>query len=162
MATQAATPAWPAGLQGKPDAHAWRFNQRRDSFLFGGVAIAILLLPAIELITMWDRVVELAGHDFNLNLDAARRWLDGGPFYPPSQLAEVFVDDGDRILYPPTSLLLFGPLAALPRGLAAILWWAFPIAALAWQVIRMRPQPIAWPFLALCVAWPATLLSFAV
>ena len=130
--------------------------------VFGGVSLLFLLVPAIEVLSQPVRVQEIAAHDFNLNLGAAERWLNGEPFYPPSQLAEPFTDDGDRILYPPTALLLFGPLAAIPRGLAAVLWWGLPIAALAWQVVRLRPQPIVWPFLALCVAWPPTVLSFVV
>lgn len=162
MAARAVAPAWPAGHLGKPGALVWRFDRRRDAVFLGGIALAILLVPAIELVTTWGRVTELAGRDFNLYLDAARRWLDGGPFYPPSQLTEVFPDDGNRILYPPTALVLLGPLAAMPRGLAAVLWWLFPITALGWQLVRMRPRPIAWPFLAMCVAWPPTLLSFAV
>ena len=139
-----------------------RFSRRRDTLVFGGLALAILLLPAMELFTMRARVMELAGHDFTISIDAARRWLDGGAYYPASQLSGPFVDDHQRILYPPTALLLFGPLAALPRSIAAVLWFGFPFLALAHQWIRLRPRPIVWPFLALCVAWPPTLLSFAV
>ena len=46
--------------------------------------------------------------------------------------------------------------------LAAAIWWAVPIGALAWQAIRLRPRPIVWPFLAICVAWPPNVLALVV
>jgi hypothetical protein len=138
------------------------FARRRDAVALGLVALAIVLVPVRDLILGQSRLPELWAHDFGLYLDAASRWLAGGPYYPPEQLTGPVIDDGNRILYPPTTLWLFGPLALLPRGLAAILWWAFPIAALAHQVRHFRPRPIVWPFVAICLAWPPTLLTLLV
>lgn len=138
------------------------FSRRRDAVVLGLVAVAILLIPVADLIGTWPRAVELWGHDFHLYLDAASRWLSGGPYYPPEQLTQPMVDDGNRILYPPTALWVFGALAVLPRDIAALIWWAFPVAALTLQIIRLRPLPIVWPFIAICVAWPPTVLTIVV
>jgi hypothetical protein len=162
VATRAVVPARLADRLGWPDPRAWRFDRRRDAVVLGAVAVAILLVPLRDLVNAWPSVVFYSGHDFNLYLDAAGRWLGGGPFYPPAQLERPFVDDGRAILYPPTALLLLGPLAAIPREIAAVLWIGFPVVVLVWQAIRMRPRPIVWPFLALCLAWPPTLLTLAV
>ena len=55
------------------------------------------------------------GKDVALYRDAASRWLAGGPFYEPRQLAGPYeVAHGD-ILYPPVGLWLFVP-AADPAG----------------------------------------------
>ena len=139
-----------------------RFSRRRDAVVLGSVALALLLLPVRDLILGQARLPELWAHDFGLYLDAAARWLGGGHYYPPEQLTGPVVDDGNRIVYPPTALWLFGPLAVLPRGLAAFVWWAFPLAALVFQAYRLRPRPIVWPFVALCLAWPPTLLTIVV
>jgi hypothetical protein len=138
------------------------FGRRRDAVVLGFVALAILLFLVRDLVVGQARLPVLWAQDFGLYLDAAARWLAGGPYYPPEQLTSPLVDDGNRILYPPTALWLFGPLAVLPRGLAALAWWAFPIGAMAYQVVRLRPQPIVWPFIAICVAWPPTLLTILV
>ena len=139
-----------------------RFGRRRDAVVMGTVALAILLLPIRDLILGQARLPELWAHDFGLYLGAATRWLAGGHYYPPEELTRPLVDDGNRILYPPTALWLFGPLALLPRAAAAALWWGFPVGALAFQAYRLRPRPIVWPFVALCLAWPPTLLTIVV
>ena len=138
------------------------FRRGRDAFILGFVSIGILLFPLRELVEGWPRVVAMAGYDMDMYLDGAARWLGGGSFYAPSQFAGPYDDTGQVILYPPTALWLLAPLAALPRGLAGVVWVGLPIAVLAWQWIRFRPGPIAWPFLALVVAWPPTLLTLAV
>ncbi|HLY12729.1 MAG TPA: hypothetical protein VKR24_00135, partial [Candidatus Limnocylindrales bacterium] len=52
-------------------------------------------------------------------------------------------------------LLLFVPFTFLP----AVLWWVLPAGAVVFALARLRPQPIVWPFLALCLAWPPTLVK---
>jgi len=42
---------------------------------------------------------------------------------------------------------------------AAILWWAIPVGITGWAIWRLRPRPESWPVLALCIAWPTTLLK---
>ena len=91
--------------------------------------------------------------DFDLYRAATSRWLAGGPFYEPWQLAGPYDVRHGAILYPPVALYLFVPFTVLP----AALWWALPLSVTAWAIWRLRPGPAAWPLLALCVAWPPTL-----
>ncbi len=51
--------------------------------------------------------------------------------------------------------MLFVPFTFLP----AVLWWLVPAAAVVWCVASLRPRPIVWPVLALCLAWPPTLVK---
>jgi hypothetical protein len=126
--------------------------------VFGAVAVFFLIPPAAELVDAGNRLSEIWGVDYRLYTDAARRWFEGGMFYPADQFTGPFVDDGKRILYPPTALLLFVPFAFLPP----VLWWAIPAAVAVWQMARFRPSPVVWPFLAMCVAWSPTPLTIAV
>jgi hypothetical protein len=103
------------------------------------------------------------GVDLRLYLDATQRWLAGGPFYQPYQLAGPYEIQAGDILYPPVALWLFVPFAVVAASplepLALGLWWAIPLGLTAWAVWRLRPAPFAWPLIALCVAWPTTLLK---
>lgn len=140
--------------------HVAAFARPQDRAFLGLLSAAILVVPLVTL-TTFPRP-DLIGYDFATNLNAASEWLAGRSFYPEAQLAGPFVDDGRVILYPPTALLLFAPLAMLPSELAAVLWLGFPVLALGWQFYRLRPAPIVWPFLAIVLAWPATTLSMVV
>jgi hypothetical protein len=91
----------------------------------------------------------LVGDDFALYRDAAARWLAGGQFYPPSQLAAPWTISGGAILYPPVSLWLFAPFTVLP----GILWWAIPALAVGWALWRLRPGPLAWPVMAFLIGF---------
>ena len=95
------------------------------------------------------------GVDFLLYRDAAARWLAGGSYFEPYQLAGPYPITAGDVLYPPVALWLFVPFTVLP----AVLWWAVPIGVTAWAVWRLRPEPAWWPLIALCVAWPTTLLK---
>ena len=99
------------------------------------------------------------GVDFALYRDVAARWLAGGPYFEAYQLAGPYDIRAGDVLYPPVGLLLFVPFAVLPAAVAWPLWWGIPLAATAWAVSRLRPRPAVWPLLALCVAWPTTLLK---
>jgi hypothetical protein len=98
-----------------------------------------------------------AAGDYELYVGVARRWLGGGDFYQPWQLAGPYRvwDPYGAVLYPPIALWLFALFTVLP----AVLWWAVPMSAVAWTVWRHRPDPRAWPILALCVAWPPTIVK---
>jgi hypothetical protein len=76
------------------------------------------------------------GHDFELYLDATRRWLAGGPFYHPYQLAGPYPIVAQEVLYPPVALWLFVPFTMLP----ALAWWA-PVAIVGAIVWAQRPTP---------------------
>ena len=93
------------------------------------------------------------GIDFTLYMDATRRWLGGGSFYHPYQLAGPYEIQHGDVLYQPNSLILFVPFTVLP----AILWWVIPLGTTVWAMVKLRPSIIAWPFIAFCLAWPPTL-----
>jgi len=84
---------------------------------------------------------------------AAERWLAGGSFYEPYQLAGPYPIDRFEILYPPVLLVVLVPFTFLP----ASLWWGIPLGLTAWALLRLRPAPVAWPLLALCLVWPPTI-----
>ena len=102
-----------------------------------------------------DPLEQAVGIDFALYRDVAARWLAGGPFYEPHQLAGPYVVAHGDILYPPVGLWLFVPFTVLP----AFLWWAIPAALTVWAIARVRPRPAVWPLMALCLAWPTTPLK---
>jgi hypothetical protein len=55
-------------------------------------------------------------------------------------------------LYPP----IVGPVFAIWRLLPAALWWAIPIAILAYAFVRWRPALWAWPLMLAALIWPNT------
>jgi hypothetical protein len=116
---------------------------------------AMLLLPVLFVLAIPDPLEQDFGIDFALYRDVAARWLAGGPFYEPRQLAGPYeVAHGD-VLYPPVGLWLFVPFTVLPM----VLWWAVPAAVTTWGIWRVRPRPAVWPLMALCLAWPTTPLK---
>ena len=90
-----------------------------------------------------------AGIDYELYMNATTRWMHGGYFYEPYQLAGPYVISHGDILYPPVALLLFAPFTFLP----AALWWAIPLATTMLVLVRLRPSVFVWPLLAACVGW---------
>jgi hypothetical protein len=120
------------------------------------VSLAILAFPAIDVLRAAAKPAfnGYAGIDYVMYMDAARRWLDGGSYFHPYQLAGPYSLQMGDVLYPPNALLLFVPFALMPALVSAIMWWAVPLGATAAMVWRLRPSPVAWPFLALCVFWP--------
>lgn len=120
-----------------------------------GLSLAVFLLPALFALVIPDPLEQPLGVDVALYQEAAARWLGGGPFYEPHQLSGPYeVAHGD-ILYPPVGLWLFVPFTVLPL----VLWWAIPSTITIAAIARLRPRPAAWPVLALCLAWPTTLLK---
>ncbi len=91
-----------------------------------------------------------AGHDYSVYMDAARRWLAGGGFYQPNQLAGPYVIQDREILYPPVVLALLVPFTVLP----AFLWWAIPITLTAWIVVGHRPSSLGWAAIAVLIVLP--------
>ena len=122
--------------------------------VMAGLALTILGFAALVLWLSWAQAAELdrVGADLTLYVDATSRWLAGGSFYPEHQLAGPYpITDGD-ILYPPTTIPLFMAFLVLPR----FLFWAIPLAVVAWAVVRDRPAPWTWPLMALCLAYIPT------
>lgn len=116
------------------------------------VALGILVFPLVDLLTAAAKpnFNGYGGIDYTLYMDATRRWLDGGGFFQPYQLAGPYPIQMGDVLYPPYTLYLFVPFTVLP----ALLWWAVPLGTTALVVWRLRPAPVAWPFIALCCFWP--------
>ncbi|MEO5884955.1 MAG: glycosyltransferase 87 family protein, partial [Candidatus Limnocylindrales bacterium] len=140
------------------DPKRWLERLDRPRFALALSAVA-LLLPVIFVLAIPDPLDQPPGVDVLLYRDATARWLDGGPFYEPRQLAGPYeVAPGD-ILYPPIGLWLFVPLALLPTIPALVLWWGIPTAIVSLVVARLRPRPAVWPLMALCLAWPTTPLK---
>ena len=119
------------------------------------LSLAVFLLPIAFVAMIPNPLTQPLGVDFTLYRDVAARWLAGGPYFEPHQLAGPYTIEAGDILYPPFGLWLFVPFVALP----ALLWWAVPIGATGWTLWRLRPRPEVWPLLALCIAWPTTLLK---
>lgn len=116
---------------------------------------ATFVLPLLSLVALGHWIPQPFGVDFDVYRDAAARWHAGGSFYEPYQLAGPYPISAGDVLYPPVGLWLFTPFTVLP----AILWWAVPIAVAIGTVWRLRPRHEVWPLIALCVAWPTTLLK---
>jgi hypothetical protein len=119
------------------------------------LSLAIFALPALFAMAIPNPLEQPFGVDASLYVEAAARWLGGGPFYEPHQLSGPYeVAHGD-ILYPPIGLWLFVPFTVLPF----VLWWVIPATITTAAIVRLRPRPAAWPLIALCLAWPTTLLK---
>jgi len=93
-------------------------RQLRDPLLFGLVPITFgLLLVFAAYGPSWP-----TGFDFRGTLwEPARALLDGRPIYPPPTEAAVVV--GNPAVYPPLFILATVPLALVPVGTAAWLWF---------------------------------------
>ncbi len=121
--------------------------------------LAVFALPLLFALVVPHPLEQPFGVDATLYRDVAVRWLGGGPFYEPYQLTGPYEIRAGDVLYPPVGLWLFVPFAVLPAAVGAILWWGIPVAVTAWAIRRLRPRPEVWPLLALCIAWPTTLLK---
>jgi hypothetical protein len=124
-----------------------------------GLSAAVFVVPMVFALLIPDALEEPFGVDFVLYRDVAARWLDGGPYFEPYQLVGPYEIRAGDVLYPPVGLWLFVPFAVLPAVVAWPLWWALPIGATAWSMVRLRPRPEVWPLIALCIAWPTTPLK---
>ncbi len=150
------------------DVGAFRRITRRISRGTGGweraavrsLTIVLALLIGVELLVAVAHPLGSLrqwGGDYGLYMDAARRWLGGGPFYQPWQLEPYVISfvPGDigttAILYPPYTLALFVPFTFLP----AALWWAIPIGVIGyclyplsgWRLVALLAAllfPITW------------------
>ena len=82
----------------------------------------------------------MLGRDGELYLDATQRWLAGGPFYLPYQLANPYDLPWGQILYPPQALALFVPFTLV--GVAPFI--IIPTVVTAAVVLAYRPRFWAW------------------
>lgn len=128
------------------------------------VSLAVFLIPAVFVLAVPHPLDQPLGVDFDLYRDVTIRWLHGGPYFEPYQVAGPYEIRAGDVLYPPVALWLFAPFAIAGTGgllavALAVAWWAIPLAVTAAVVWRLRPHPLAWPLLALCVSNPTTLLK---
>jgi hypothetical protein len=116
------------------------------------VSLGILVFPIADFINaaMKPNFNGYGGIDYTLYMDATRRWLAGGSYFEPYQLAGPYAIQMGDVLYAPNALPLFVAFTVLP----AFLWWAVPLGITGWAIWRVRPAPVAWPFMALCIFWP--------
>jgi hypothetical protein len=121
-----------------------------------GLTLLIVIGAGVVASMAYARAAGLGrvGADLTLYLDATRRWIGGEAFYPAHQLVPYTITDGD-ILYPPSTIPMFAAFLALP----AILFWAIPLGVVGWVIVRHRPAPWTWPLLALCLAYPPTMVK---
>ena len=84
--------------------------------------------------------VAMFGRDGELYLDATRRWLAGGPFYLPAQLAGPYDLPWGQILYPPQALALFVPFTVLGKAPFILI----PVVVTAGVILAYRPRFWAW------------------
>jgi hypothetical protein len=123
----------------------------RVSRVFAAVLIMFcLLVGAYTLIILFTAPGYALGYDFSIYRDAAVRWVHGGFFYYPEQVAGPYTVLDGHVLYPPVALLLFVPFTILP----AILWWLVPLSIIAWRLIALRPSIWGWVAVLVLVCRP--------
>ena len=97
------------------------------------------------------------GDDFLVHVAIGHRFIETGQLYWPDQLAGPYQNVLSRhVLYPPTALHAFVPMALLPLPVAALAWWGIPAALFGLVLYRLRLAPWTWPLLALVTVWPRT------
>lgn len=95
---------------------------------------------------------DAVGIDYRTYLEATRRFLDGGGFYPAAQLAGPYPHYLGPIVYPPVALWLMVPFAVLPP----VLWWAIPAVLTGWALVRLRPRPWALAIIGVLALLPVS------
>lgn len=113
-----------------------------------GVASALIVLPP----ALTSGLHVTWGMDFRAYLEHAERWLAGGGFYLPEQLAGPYiVEDNTGNVYPPVLLYLLVPFVV---GLPWIVWWAVPLGIIGAAIVARRPSPWQLVALALILVYP--------
>jgi len=121
------------------------------------------LALAVGALTLWALFTSpvfapSAGYDFGIYRAAAERWLSGGFYFYPEQLAGPYQVISGHVMYPPVALVLFIPFTVLP----GLLWWAVPLGTIAACTIRLRPSLWGWAAILALLCWPYSLeLAFA-
>ncbi len=85
-------------------------------------------------------IVAMGGSDYELYMGATSRWLAGGPFYLPQQLAGSYTVAIRPVMYPPQALVLFVPFTVLPTAL----WFAIPMILTVGMMLWHRPNRWGW------------------
>ena len=123
--------------------------------IFGLFAAYVLFRAGALIVT--GHVQALWLKDYNLYMDATRRWLAGGPFYPAWQTSGPYELIWGAILYPPVMLILFVPFVYLP----AWLWILLPLTVTLVVIASHRPGPWRLAVIAVLLSLdPLGLLSY--
>lgn len=130
----------------------------RHRLITAGVSLAILAFGVLLTQAILETDPTIVGRDFGFYRSVGERWLADGTYYLPRQMGgpyelALMVD----VLYPPTALALFVPLALLPLPLAVVAWWGLPVMALAYLFRVRRPSLWAWPVIVALLVWPRSL-----
>jgi hypothetical protein len=121
-------------------------------------SLAVCLIPLLFVLVVPHPLEQPFGVDHDLYDGVTRRWLGGGGYFEPYQLAGPYQIRAGDVLYPPVALALFVPFSAAGAAGAAA-WWLIPLLGTAGALAWLRPRPIVWPLMALCASNPTTLLK---
>jgi hypothetical protein len=126
-----------------------------------GLLVVLTVVPLAFLAADWVRILghpsglmAIVGIDYQLYVDAALRFLNGGDFYYSWQYVAPYGQESLPILYPPEALALLIPFTVIP----AVVWWLIPISVTTALIVSFRPRLGAYPALALCLWWPETIV----
>lgn len=117
----------------------------------GPVRLGLLLATAFTVVTFVVRLAVVfgvetggvVGVDHGIYQQAAQRWLGGGFFYYPEQVAGPYEIIQGHVLYPPYALPWLVPGAYLPD----VLWWGIPLIVIPAVVVHHRPPLWSWPLI---------------
>lgn len=123
-----------------------------------------LLLATAAVLVLFPLAVGLYGFtirhaiDWTVCREATLSWLAGGPFYRPDEVAGPYLKPDDAMFYPPFAIVLFLAFAFLPP----VAWVLTPIAITAWALWRLRPRPLAWFAIGVCLNAAPTSIVIAI
>lgn len=148
-------------------AFGWRAGEFAWLALVAAMAVAILLVrrPSFNAVTLMALEVLAASliydiayswdgglRDLRLYLSAGADFVAGGAVYTVEPIHNYPSDLGALpFLYPPPTLPVFGLLSTLPFSIAAALWVAGSVAAVAWS---LRLLGLSWPWTIAGLLWP--------
>jgi hypothetical protein len=117
-------------------------------------AVLLSVVPMMLRVAAMPEWNGYAGTDYEIYMNATRRWIDTGLFYEPHQVTGPYDITLGDVLYPPVALWLFVPFTVIP----GFVWWAIPIGVTAFVIWKLAPGPIAWPVMAFLVVWEPTMI----
>jgi len=128
----------------------WRRVESDVRLFLGAVGFLLLCIMTRHFGLLGPNwLLEIEG-DWRVYHDAALRFLDGRSYFTPDQLAPAHVLTYGDVLYPPTALWLFVPMALLPP----IVWHLVPVLVAGAALWRLRPSAWGWVGIAWLAAWP--------
>jgi hypothetical protein len=132
------------------DAVAGAASDRLGTVALVLAAVAFVVPWVAVTLGNWEGVYGLVGFDFQIYVDAAARWLTGGSFYLPHQLAGPYAITNGDVLYPPFGVYLFIPFIFVPGPL----WWLIPGVLVGVAGWRLRPSRLGLALAILCLLPP--------